>query len=158
MDLAGPTLERTVQLIPIPSSSTVLEFLRDLQTEQEDASAHVHAPWNLVRKALGGENARVFDEAAQRTCLNWLPVRTKDGVVTFRNMRYHDTKANCESWFLFNCGMEAGDKLWVQIYGDEDRVPVAVAERWARSVMNVAEWMGDRANWERQVREYEFGV
>ncbi|KJY02337.1 AMP-binding enzyme family protein [Zymoseptoria brevis] len=99
MDLAGPTLERTVQIIPVPffsssspssssSITTVLDFLLGLKRKQDEEAPDIHAPWNLVRQALrGGEEARrLFDTAAMSTCLNFLPVRTLNGEMVFENL------------------------------------------------------------------------
>lgn len=51
-------------------------------------------------------------------------MRAKNGIFSLNNMQYYDTKADCEPQCLFNCGMEDKKKLWVQIYSDEDRVPI----------------------------------
>jgi hypothetical protein len=95
-------------------------------------------------------------DLAGPTCLNWLPVRTKNGVISFTNMQYYDTKANCESWFLFNCGMQDKRQMWVQILADEDRVPMSVAEEWARMVLSAVKWMADMQNWRKRVGEFGF--
>jgi hypothetical protein len=160
MDLAGPTLERTVQIISIPSDakSSVLDFLLALKQKQDTEAADVHAPWNLVRAGLpGGESARdMFDQAAMSTCLNFLPVRTKNGELVFENLEYHETKANCETAWLFNCWVEGegdGLRLWTQVLADENIVEREQAVDWAKEVMDVAEWLADEQNWERPTTE-----
>ncbi|SMQ52736.1 unnamed protein product [Zymoseptoria tritici ST99CH_3D7] len=167
MDLAGPTLERTVQIIPVPFSysssssstttTTVLDFLLSLKRKQDEEAPDVHAPWNLVRQALrGGEEARgIFDTAAMSTCLNFLPVRTLNGEMVFENLQYHETRANCETAWLVNCwveeGRDGGDqaRLWTQSLADEGVVGREEVGEWSRQVAGLVAWLGERGNWGR---------
>ncbi|PPJ51770.1 hypothetical protein CBER1_09680 [Cercospora berteroae] len=167
MDLAGPTLERTLQIIPIPTKSsssnqptTVLQFLKYLKAKQDSEAPDVHAPWNLIRSGLAQKISPsaqdLFDLASMSTCLNYLPVRTKDGELLYEAMEYHQTKANCETAWLYNCWIEGDGKdmrLWTQILADEEVVTREQAREWAKEVMEWAEWLQDEGNWEREVGE-----
>ena len=168
MDLAGPTLERTVQIIAMPeASTTVMQYLQALKKKQDDEAQDVHAPWNLVReglaKAEGGNDSakQMFDAAAMSTCLNYLPVRTKNGELLYDAMEYHETKANCETAWLFNCWIEGEaeeTRLWTQILSDEDIVEPDEAVDWAREVMAIASWLANKENWEKSVQDCEIDV
>lgn len=157
MDLAGPTLERTVQIVPIPASISVLSFMRSLKATHDAEAPDVHAPWNLVRAGLGNDSDRgIFDAAAMSTCLNYLPVRTRDGKVVFEGLTYHEMRANCETAWLFNCGVEGegeSTRMWTQILADEEVVSREEAVQWAEEVIEIVTWMGRGENWDRELRE-----
>lgn len=90
------------------------------------------------------------------TCLNYLPVRTKDGELLYEAMEYHQTKANCETAWLYNCWIEGDGKdmmFWTQVLADEEVVTREQAREWAREVMQWTEWLQDEGNWERDVGE-----
>lgn len=154
MDVAGPTLERSVQIIPIEDSITPLRLMRELKRRQDDEAADVHAPWNLVRAGLTEEQRELFDTASNSTLLNYIPIRTVNGQAVFNEMVYHGTRTNCDASWLYFCGIEGEGremKFWTRIFNVEEFVDSKEAARWAEEVTEIAAWMAERGNWEKQV-------
>jgi len=156
MDVAGPTLERTVQIVAV-SEITALDFMSDLTKRGELEGRDVHAPWDMVRDRLGStEDRALFDTASMSVTLNYIPIRTTKGVAVFKEMVYHGTRTNCESAWLYFCGVEGQGKetrFWTRTFAVDDIVSCEEATTWSHEVMSIASWLSDRSNWLKSLAE-----
>ncbi|KAM3414565.1 hypothetical protein BST61_g9724 [Cercospora zeina] len=146
MDLAGPTLERTLQIIPIPTkssspSTTVLKFRESLRSKQETEVPDIHAPWNLIRSGLA-QNSPLLHEISSISMKRWSIIRQK------RTVR----RRGCINCWIEGKGKEM--RSWTQILADEEVVGKDEARDWAQEVMGWAEWLQNEGNWGRGLGRY----
>ncbi|KAL9041246.1 MAG: hypothetical protein Q9214_004174, partial [Letrouitia sp. 1 TL-2023] len=73
LNIAGPTMGSTLNVIPVDAEKENLAFLAYLQEDQIELSKHANAPFWAVMERLGEEEGKVAYDLKRRQVLNWDP-------------------------------------------------------------------------------------
>ncbi len=72
-DVAGPTLQDVVNVIPLHPSEIVLEFMNRVSADQEELNTHAAAPLKTILQDLGPINSEVMLDILRSQIFNWTP-------------------------------------------------------------------------------------
>jgi acyl-CoA synthetase (AMP-forming)/AMP-acid ligase II len=153
-DVAGPTMNAVINLIPVPRSASAIAFLTALQTEQAELTRRSHAPWRRIIDKLNsqhsGEGAGdLVPETLITQFMTWIPGFLGD----YERLRVAQIGIRAALGLVFVAGL-GGPKAttyMVSLRWDAANYSQAETERFVRDVERAVGWLLDEGNWEKPV-------
>jgi hypothetical protein len=158
MDIDGPLLQRTLNRISISPSSTIIDLLESLQSEQQLLNKHAYAPLNALVAALDkgieGEGAFMSD-AYQRHIFNWLPTHNGElgdgyGLKKLKNVQIEATD---DLGLLWNCVMLDRETVQIHPTWDDAQLRQVEVKGMLDEILDIAEKLSRKENWSKRLEE-----
>lgn len=156
-DVAGPTMNAVINLIPVHRSESALAFLTRLQNEQTELTKHAHAPWRRIMSGLDalrpGENAgSMLPETHQTQFLTWVP----GFLGNYENIRVAQTAIRSALGLVFVGGL-GGPKAttyMLSLRWDVANYSKKETERFVGDLEKAVVWLLEEGHWEAPIGEF----
>ena len=73
LNIAGPTMEHTINIVPVDPEETTVTFLSRIQDDQKEQSTHTTAPFLAIMSDLDEEDGLMVHDIGRRQVMNWDP-------------------------------------------------------------------------------------
>ncbi|KAI4089435.1 MAG: hypothetical protein LQ344_005437 [Seirophora lacunosa] len=131
LDIAGPTMSCTINVLPISEEEGCVEFLQRIQNDQMEQSAHATAPLSAVMQALGAEEGPMIHDIGRRQVFNWDPMtRARVGTQTSgRQLQLLGRQGWLDLGVFWNFGLVNDETILGYVLYDDAHLRYAEAER-----------------------------
>ncbi|KAL9614060.1 MAG: hypothetical protein Q9167_001414 [Letrouitia subvulpina] len=153
LSIAGPTMESTLNVLPVDAERETLAFLTYLQEDQIEQSRHVNAPFWAVMERLGEEEGKIAYDLKRRQVLNWDPSVRHRRTVGHQNMKVLRRKAWLDLGVFWNFGLANEETLFAFMLYDDKQLWRAEAEAALTRVFEILQWMTEPENWAKRIGE-----
>lgn len=153
LNIAGPTMESTLNVIPVDAEKENLAFLAYMQDDQIEQSKHVNAPFWAVMERLGEEEGKVAYDLKRRQVLNWDPSVRHRLTVGYQNMEVLRRKAWLDLGVFWNFGLADEETLFAFMLYDDKQLRRSEAEAALARVFEILQWMTEPENWAKRIGE-----
>ena len=154
MDVDGPAVQGTLNLIPLYRNETILHMLKRLQAEQQDLNKHAYAPMNQLVAALNEGNTKDGDfmrDAFKRQIFNWLPTSP---MLDFEKLKRAQIESRTDCGILWNCIMMDQTTLQINPTWDDAQLMKVEVEKMLEEILKTAAAFATEANWENHVSQF----
>lgn len=153
--IAGPTLTSTINIVALDPSEAIDTFLRRVQRDQVEQSAHAHAPSLAVKQQLGERDGGFVDDLHRRQIFNWDPsMRTRPS-----EKRDDRELLGRRGWidcgFFWNFGLQGDDNLVGFVLYDDAHLRYGEAKAALDRVFAIVRWMAEPENGTKAVGAVE---
>ena len=153
LNIAGPTMGSSLNLIPIEPDQGTLAFLTQIQQDQIEKSKRAAAPFWTLMERLGEEEGEILPDLGRRQVLNWDPSMRHRNTGGNQSLKLIDRKGwgHPEAGMFWNMGL-VDDETLVGFVMCNDAL-VAYDERFKalRRVFELVGWISEPENWARRV-------
>lgn len=153
LNIAGPTMGSTLNVIPVDAEKENLAFLAYLQDNQNEQSRYVNAPFWAVMERLGEEEGKVAYDLKRRQVLNWDPSVRHRLMVGYQNMEVLRRKGWLDLGVFWNFGLANEETLFAFMLYDDKQLRRGEAEAALARVFEILQWMTEPENWAKPVGE-----
>ena len=156
MSIAGPTLASAVIVVDVKKAERISRFLARLEAELRLLGRYQHVPLDFPAH-LEEEDRAVWRDA-HRQIFNYMPTGTlmdsapADSPWRFLLDRDYkvDRSNNCFMWMI---ALKDAETLRIGAQYNPDMFTAEDVERFTESVFGVVDFLSDKSNWEKEVRE-----
>lgn len=160
-DVAGPTMNAVVNLVPVERSESALDFLNRLQSDQVELTKHAHAPWRRIMSGLDAlhpeANAgNMLPETHQTQFLTWVPGFLGD----YERIRVAQIAIRAALGLVFVAGL-GGPKAttyMISLRWDVANYSKEETERFVKDTEKAIVWLLEDANWGSPVGQFLDGI
>lgn len=149
MNIAGPTLAYTINIIAVDHSESVGVLLHRTQEEQIQLSKHARAPFSAVKQRLGERDGRVMDDVGRRQVFNWDPSRRMSKKLV--SLECLGRQGWPDYGFFWNFGLQDEHTLMGFVMYDDAHLRHAEAKAALDRVFAIVKWMAEPHNWATNV-------
>ena len=154
LDIAGPTMGCTINILPVSSEETVLAFLARIQEDQKEQSTHANAPFSEIMNQLGEQEGQIIYDIARRQVFNWDPTLRTRMASTHKSLRLLGRQGWLDLGVFWNFGLLDNKTLVGFILYDDAHLRHIEAAKALDSVFEIVHWMTEPANWEKGLGKY----
>ncbi|KAI9719235.1 MAG: putative NRPS-like protein biosynthetic cluster [Candelaria pacifica] len=158
MDIAGPTFQLVLNLIPISGSEKLSQFLHRLHKEQELLTHNAIAPLRQIQallassgeeSSLSNENENsLFDTIMRRQVFNWIP--------NTHPLYQHISKIQVESrsdlGVTWVCNLVDKQTLFLNAQYDDAQLYAVEVRKAVDELIDIIDWITEKADWDQEVR------
>lgn len=157
MQVAGPTVQTALIKAHVREEETILDLLTRLQSEQEDTTRHVFAPWEQVISSLNDLCAGEGDfVAAQlpwgRQVFNWLPYYVGENEYKALQKVQFESRVDC--FLCWNGVPRSQTSVLLQATWDDAQLYLDEVEGMMGEIARLAENFAKSENWQRAVGDF----
>jgi hypothetical protein len=149
-DVAGPTIESVINLIPINPSETILDFLQKMQEDQLNLTKYASTPWREIMASLG-EAGKMIPEVNTTQIFNWVPGFGTTGTNPYDNFRMVNAVVRPQVGLAVNAGLGGEKSTTIFLHLRGDALTVEELQELAKELERITVWITKLENWEREV-------
>lgn len=151
LDVAGPTMGCTINMLPVDSNESVLAMIARIQDDQKEKGKHVNAPFSAIMDLLGDEEGEMIYDIARRQVFNWDSTARVRASNAYKSLRLLGRQGWLDLGVFWNFGLADEETLaGFVMYDDAHRRYVEAAEG-LDEVLKLASWMTEPDNWGKRV-------
>ena len=151
LDIAGPTMGCTINILSVNSNETVLDFLRKLQEDQIEQSQYADAPFRDIMGHLSDEEAQIIHDIGRRQIFNWDPTLRTRMAIGRKSLSLIGRQGWLDLGVFWNFGLLDDETLVGFILYDDAHLSNAEASSALERVFQIARWMTTPENWSNHV-------
>jgi hypothetical protein len=149
-DVAGPTIESVINLIPIKPTETIVSFLQRMQEDQLNLTKYASAPWREIMKSLGTAG-KFVPEVTTTQIFNWVPGFGTTGTNPHENFRMVNMAVRPKVGLAVNAGLGGENSTTVFVHLRGDAVTIGELKELAKELEKITIWITEPGNWEGEV-------
>ena len=153
LDIAGPTMEHTINILPIDAEETTVAFLSRIQDDQKEQSAHTTAPFSAIMNNLDKEDSLMIHDIGRRQVMNWDPTLRMRMSNAYRSLHLLGRQGWLDLGVFWNFGLLDEETLVSFIIYDDAHLRHVEASAALLRVVEIAQWMTAPENWQKRVGE-----
>ena len=153
LDIAGPTMEHTINILPVDPEETTVAFLIRIQDDQKEQSTYTTAPFSAIMKHLDEEEGLLVHDIGRRQVMNWDPTLRMRMTNAYRSLHLLGRQGWLDLGVFWNFGLLDEETLVSFIIYDDAHLRHEEASAALLRVVEIAQWMTVPENWQRRVGE-----
>ena len=153
LDIAGPTMEHTINIIPVDPEETTVAFLSRIQDDQKEQSTHTPAPFSAIINHLDKEDGLMVHDIGRRQVMNWDPTLRMRMSNAYRSLHLLGRQGWLDLGVFWNFGMLNEETLVSFIIYDDAHLRHVEASAALLRVVEIAQWMTAPENRQKRVIE-----
>ncbi|KAI9691990.1 MAG: hypothetical protein M1812_008543, partial [Candelaria pacifica] len=156
MDIAGPTFQLVLNLIPISASEKLSQLLHRLHKEQELLSRNATAPLRQIQALLAtsdedqeslSKDDSLFDTMMRRQVFNWIPNTHSH----YQHVTKIQVEARGDLGVTWTCNLVDKQTLFVNAQYDDAQLRAVEIRKALDELNEIIEWITERADWDQEV-------
>jgi hypothetical protein len=151
MDVAGPTLGWSFDLIDVEPSMTVGQLMQQVAEAQTLNTEHCHAPWATIIRDLGPHRGKLVHEIAARQVVSWDPSTKRQAQSQHRLLEQLDRQTHIDYGLFWNFGLENPTRVKVFAMYDDVHLRGSDVVAALESVQGLIEKLSESGNWDQPV-------
>ncbi|KAK5953009.1 putative NRPS-like protein biosynthetic cluster [Knufia fluminis] len=155
-NVAGPTLQDVVNIIPLHPLETPLEFMTRIAADQENLSTYASAPLRTLLSELGPIDSEIMLDILRSQCFNWTP-GLGAMAINNPNENYEAVSSFIRPSLRLVINVDVGgvgdETVFAQI--KSPLMDGAALEGLARDLEGLVLWLCEGGNWGRRMGEWK---
>ena len=153
LDIAGPTMEHTINVLPVDPQETTVAFLSRIHEDQKEQSTHATAPFSAIINHLDKEDGLMIHDIGRRQVMNWDPTLRMRMSNAYGSLHLLGRQGWLDLGVFWNFGLLDEETLVSFILYDDAHLRHVEASAALLRVVEIAQWMAAPESWQKRVGE-----
>lgn len=153
----GPVVEVSLTRFAVSKEEITLEFLKRVQKDQLDITAHCHCHRGHISSALSQQDSQFLTNLGGRQVFNWAPKVPSDKRTRIQLKKFEGRSDIGVSW-VFKLSTLPGQEeiLIVEASWDNCQMTPEEITLSTKRLLSAAKWLCHPENANKPIREFEF--
>ena len=151
LNIAGPTMGCTINLIPVDPQCESLAFMTRIQEDQIEHSRYINAPFSAIMEQLGEREGALVHDLARRQVFNWDSSVRHRLAGGYESLKQLERKGWLDLGVFWNFGLSDEETLVGFVVWDEKQLEHEEAAGAFARVFEIVRWISKPENWTKRI-------